>query len=379
VIRPPAIELHQVGKRYREYDETPSMVASQRRPGQKKHFWAMRDVDLTVEQGERVAVLGRNGAGKTTMLSLVAGVTSPSTGHVVVRGRIAPLLAVGVGFSAELTGRENVFVNAAVLGLPANDIGRRFDEIVDFSGLEAFIDTPVNTYSSGMFIRLGFAVAVHAEPDVLLVDEVLSVGDATFQNKCNERMQQLAAAGTTVLAVSHNLAGLRALCTRGVVVDAGRVIADLTFEEASLRYVDLIGGFGTNEGERAGTLQLALPADAAPTAGGDLDVDLRWSDIASEADELVDIWVGVTGPDGEMVYSELLRGAVRLSSHAARVRLQLLLSPGRCTVYAALRRPGRTAPLARAEGLPVEVGGLVPAGSGGVGMLNVELLDVEVA
>ena len=374
----PAIELHGVGKRYREYDETPSLVSSLRR-APKRHFWAARGVDLQVAQGERVAVLGRNGAGKTTLLSLVAGVTAPDEGHVVVRGRIAPLLAVGVGFSMELTGRENVFINAAVLGLPAGDIDRRYDEIVEFAGLEAFMDTPVNTYSSGMFIRLGFAVAVHARPEVLLVDEVLSVGDASFQAKCNARMQELADEGTTVLAVSHNLAGLRALCTRGVVVDGGRVVADLTFEEAALRYVDLVGGFGMRDSDKGDALRLALPDGADTAAGGDVDVQLHWTDDVEAAADPLDVWVGVTGPTGEMVYSELLRGVVHLADRTATVRLRTAVAPGRYTVYAALRTPGRTAPLARAEGLPLDVTGDPPSGSSGIGLLDVQLLGVEVA
>lgn len=376
MTRPAIIELQQVGKRYRLYHETPSLVASLRRR-KKEYFWAARDVDLRVEAGERVAVLGRNGAGKTTLLSLVAGVTSPTNGRVLVRGRIAPLLAVGVGFAMELTGRENVYINASVLGLPADQAARSYDDIVAFAGLEAFMDTPVNTYSSGMFVRLGFAVAVHAKPDVLLVDEVLSVGDAAFQARCQERMQELALAGTTVLAVSHNLAGLRALCDRAIVIDGGQVVADLPFEQAALQYLDLVSGFPSGDAERRGELRLRQPAGSAVQTGGPMDLELSWTDVPQSSSDPVDLWVGVTGPGGEAVYSELLRGALGLEWRATKVRLRAVMAPGRYTVHAALRAPGRTAPLARADALQLTVEGTAPVGSGGFGQLTVRLLGAE--
>ena len=222
-----AISLAGVGKRYVKYDDAPLLVtAALRARSRRSTLWALRGVDLEIGAGERVGVIGRNGAGKSTLLQLLAGVTAPTEGVVRVSGRVAPLISVGVGFHPELTGRENVYVNGMVLGLTRPQIERKFDEIVAFAEIEEFLDTPVKFYSSGMYVRLGFAVAVQAEPDVLVVDEVLAVGDLAFQMKCADRMNEIADAGTTVVVVSHNLNAIRTLCPRALLVDSGQVVAD---------------------------------------------------------------------------------------------------------------------------------------------------------
>ncbi len=218
------IELAGVGKQYVKYDDTPTLLgrAIQLRHRTKRSpFWAVRGVDLEIRRGETLGVIGRNGSGKSTMLRMLAGVTSPTEGRVTVRGRVAPLISVGVGFHPELTGRENVYVNGTVLGLTNEEIDELFDTIVDFAELPGFIDTPVKFYSSGMFVRLGFAVAVAAQPDVLLIDEVLAVGDLRFQAKCYERMDDMKNDGATVVLVTHNLQATRNMCDRTLVLHDG--------------------------------------------------------------------------------------------------------------------------------------------------------------
>jgi ABC-type polysaccharide/polyol phosphate transport system ATPase subunit len=220
----PAIELEHVSKRYVKYEDTPTLLGralARRNKTKRSSLWAVRGVDLAVEPGETLGVLGRNGSGKSTMLRMLAGVTAPTEGVVRVRGRIAPLIEVGVGFHPELTGRENVYVNGTIIGLSQREIDDLFDSIVDFAELPDFIDTPVKFYSSGMFVRLGFAVAVAAQPDILLIDEVLAVGDLRFQMKCFERMSELKASGATVVLVTHNLQATRNMCDRTLVLHDG--------------------------------------------------------------------------------------------------------------------------------------------------------------
>jgi homopolymeric O-antigen transport system ATP-binding protein len=186
-------------------------------------MWALKDVCFEVRQGERVGIIGRNGAGKSTLLKILSRITHPTTGRVRLRGRVSSLLEVGTGFHPELTGRENIFLNGAILGMSRQEIRQKFDEIVAFSEIERFLDTPVKHYSSGMYVRLAFAVAAHLEPEILIVDEVLAVGDAQFQDKCLGKMGEVARAGKTVLFVSHNLAAVRQLCTAGLLLRGGRM------------------------------------------------------------------------------------------------------------------------------------------------------------
>ena len=189
-------------------------------------FWALRNVSLTIKQGEVVGIIGRNGAGKSTLLKLLSRITVPTEGRFRINGRTSSLLEVGTGFHQELTGRENIFLNGAILGMAHAEIARKFDQIVDFSEIEDFLDTPVKRYSSGMYIRLAFAVAAHLEPEVLIVDEVLAVGDAAFQKKCLGKMENLAQGGRTVLFVSHNMDAVRTLCDRAILFEGGNIRAD---------------------------------------------------------------------------------------------------------------------------------------------------------
>jgi lipopolysaccharide transport system ATP-binding protein len=196
-----------------------------------EELWALRDVSFTVEQGEVLGIIGHNGAGKSTLLKILSRVTAPTSGKIKVKGRIASLLEVGTGFHPDLTGRENIYLNGAILGMKQDEIKRKFDEIVDFSGVEQFIDTPVKRYSSGMYIRLAFAVAAHLEPEILVVDEVLAVGDAEFQRKCLGKMGEVAKDGRTVLFVSHNMAAVESLCQNGLLMSKGTV---LLYDEISV-------------------------------------------------------------------------------------------------------------------------------------------------
>ena len=202
-------------------------------------FWALRDIDLRVEEGERLGIIGRNGAGKSTLLKILSRITEPTAGEVRLRGRIASLLEVGTGFHPELTGRENIYLNGAVLGMRRNEIERRFDEIVAFAEIERFLDTPVKRYSSGMYIRLAFAVAAHLEPEILVVDEVLAVGDAQFQKKCLGKMESAGREGRTVIFVSHNLQAILTLCSRGLLLEQGRVAAAGSADEVVATYREM--------------------------------------------------------------------------------------------------------------------------------------------
>ncbi len=187
-------------------------------------IWALRDINLQVQQGEALGIIGRNGAGKSTLLKILSRVTAPTTGAVKVKGRIASLLEVGTGFHPELTGRENIYLNGAIFGMTRAEVTRKLDEIIDFSGVEKYIDTPVKRYSSGMYVRLAFAVAAHLDPEILIVDEVLAVGDAEFQKKCLGKMGDVAGEGRTVLFVSHNMAAIQTLCPLSILLDKGTII-----------------------------------------------------------------------------------------------------------------------------------------------------------
>lgn len=239
----PVISLRDVSKRYVKYDDQPMLVNALRfrTRSRRSTLLAVDDMNLDIAAGESVGVLGRNGAGKSTLLQLLCGVTAPSSGVVRVRGKVAPLISVGVGFHPELTGRENVYVNGTILGMSSAEIDKRLDSIVDFAEVEAFIDTPVKFYSSGMFVRLGFAVAVAADPDVLLVDEVLAVGDFAFQLKCFARMQEIRSQGTTIVVVSHNINVVRGFCDRALVMSHGRKVFDGPTFDAISEFYDVVG------------------------------------------------------------------------------------------------------------------------------------------
>ncbi len=205
-----------------------------------EYVWALKDIDFKVEQGDVVGIIGKNGAGKSTLLKLLSRVTGPTTGTIKAKGRIGSLLEVGTGFHPEMTGRENIYMNGAILGMTKQEISSKLDEIVDFSGCERYIDTPVKRYSSGMMVRLGFAVAAHLDPEILVVDEVLAVGDAEFQKKAIGKMQDVSKGeGRTVLFVSHNMASIRQLCKRGILLDKGEVTFSGRVEEAIEKYLEI--------------------------------------------------------------------------------------------------------------------------------------------
>jgi lipopolysaccharide transport system ATP-binding protein len=235
----PIISARRLGKEYvlggpgaRTFRET--IVAGLKAPfrifspsrAPAESFWALRDVDFDISAGEAVGIIGRNGAGKSTLLKILSRITAPTTGEVRLRGKVASLLEVGTGFHGELSGRENIFLNGAIMGMSQSEVRARFDEIVAFAEVDRFLDTPVKRYSSGMYVRLAFAVAAHLQPEILVVDEVLAVGDASFQRKCLGKMQSVASGGRTVLFVSHNMAAITRLCQRAILLSHGKVAAD---------------------------------------------------------------------------------------------------------------------------------------------------------
>lgn len=253
----PIVRIENVGKRYRiggllhGDDFTLREVIGSaitapfkrlRRGGESKDdrrtLWALRDVSLEVGQGELIGIVGRNGAGKSTLLKILSRVTRPSAGEVEIFGRVGSLLEVGTGFHADLTGRENIFLNGAILGMRRAEIVRKFDEIVAFSELEKFIETPVKFYSSGMYVRLAFSVAAHLEPEILIMDEVLAVGDAAFQQKCLDKMRDIRRQGRTIFFVSHNMPAITRLCRRVVMLEAGEVVADGPAQDVVNRYLN---------------------------------------------------------------------------------------------------------------------------------------------
>nr|WP_237705475.1 ABC transporter ATP-binding protein [Chthoniobacter flavus] len=289
------ISVRQLGKEYKlgaqMHDTLRDQLTALFR-GKKKQvekFWALRDVSFDVEQGDCVGIIGRNGAGKSTLLKILSQITEPTEGEIRIRGRIASLLEVGTGFHPELTGRENTFLNGAILGMTRAEILRKFDEIAAFAEMDSFLDTPVKHYSSGMTTRLAFAVAAHLDPEILIIDEVLAVGDAAFQKKCLGRMSEVARAGRTVLFVSHNMAAVSALCSKGIYLERGKVAATGPIEEVANIYLRdaLPGGDGGNQfkrGDVRGTgevrftdLQImALDGSKSVVAGGGLRVRLSY-------------------------------------------------------------------------------------------------------
>ena len=245
----PIIEVHGISKQYRlgvfdagsfreEINRTWERLRGKvaRPASSERDFWALRDVSFTVQQGDVLGVIGRNGAGKSTLLKILSRITEPTSGRAVLRGRVASLLEVGTGFHPELSGRENVYLNGAILGMRHAEITRKFDEIVAFAEVDRFIDTPVKRYSSGMHVRLAFAVAAHLEPEILIIDEVLAVGDTIFQRKCLSKVSEIATGGRTVLFVSHNLDAIERLCSRCLLFSSGRLVRDGKPREAIEEY-----------------------------------------------------------------------------------------------------------------------------------------------
>jgi lipopolysaccharide transport system ATP-binding protein len=314
-------------------------------------FWALRDVSMEVAAGEVVGLIGPNGAGKSTLLRLLARITPPTEGRIELHGRMAALLEVGTGFHPELTGRENVFLNGAILGLNRREIANRFDAIVEFSGVETFLDTPVKRYSSGMFVRLGFAVAAHLDAEIMLVDEVLAVGDAAFQRKCMNKMRDLTREeGRTIVFVSHNLAWVERLCSRVLLIEHGEVAAQGPVAKVITGYLSDVDPV-----QHGG--QTAIAADAPRTGTGTarfqsarlLDADLERPtgslllnqplvlEAALQVDETIEeaiLEVGITSVDGQRVITSLSSDAggpvprLEPGLHELRVQLEPDLLPG---------------------------------------------------
>ncbi|PRY48133.1 ABC-2 type transport system ATP-binding protein/lipopolysaccharide transport system ATP-binding protein [Geodermatophilus tzadiensis] len=315
-----------------------------RRAPAPKEVWSLRDVSFAVADGETLGILGRNGAGKSTVLKVLAGITSPTAGVSRTRGRVAALLEVGTGFHQELTGRENVYLNGAILGMSRRDIGRAFDAIVDFSGVERFLDTPVKRYSSGMYLRLAFAVAAHLDPDVLVVDEVLAVGDAEFQRKCLGRMEEAGSEGRTIVFVSHDLDALTSLCRRSLWLDAGQVRASGDTRELVRDYLASGGVAQRDSGPLAsggpitlhgvGVYSAVSRAQAALVRDEPVRIEVDFS--AEEDVAGLDLAVFVTTASGVRVLDQALSdgGPPRISAGRWCVTLEVppILNVGEFTV-----------------------------------------------
>ncbi|HRO41245.1 MAG TPA: ABC transporter ATP-binding protein [Flavipsychrobacter sp.] len=251
--------------------------------GNSEYVWALRDVNFKVNHGEVLGIIGRNGAGKSTLLKILSRTTKPTTGTIGIKGRVASLLEVGTGFHPELSGRENIFLNGAILGMTKTEIKRKFDEIVDFAGVEKYIDTPVKRYSSGMYVRLAFGVAAHLEPEILIVDEVLAVGDAEFQRKALGKMNDVSKSeGRTILFVSHNMAAMKQLCQRGILMQHGQVLADGRMNEIADQYL-IAGVTQSNESvwtddEAPGNDKITIRKVSAAVSGRPATEPIKTSD-----------------------------------------------------------------------------------------------------
>jgi len=231
----------------------------------RKEFWALQDISFDVRRGEALGIIGSNGAGKSTILKILTGIMTPTRGTISVRGKLSALIEVGAGFHPDLTGRENIYLNGTILGMTKEEIRRKFDAIVDFAGLRDFIDTPVKRYSSGMYARLGFSVAAHVEPDLLIVDEVLSVGDYLFQQKCMDRMAEILTGGTTVLFVSHNLHAVSELCQRSILLEKGKMLANGPTDEVIRHYIGRAQQQRSDEGDRVDIRTVTLRNSSGPS------------------------------------------------------------------------------------------------------------------
>ena len=269
--------------------------------GTVEEYWALKDVDFEIGQGEVVGVIGRNGAGKSTLLKILSRITEPTRGRVEIRGRVASLLEVGTGFHPELTGRENIYLNGAILGMAHAEIRRKFDEIVAFAEVERFLDTPVKRYSSGMYVRLAFAVAAHLEPEILIVDEVLAVGDAEFQKKCLGKMGEVAGQGRTVLFVSHNMSAVQALCGRTLLLSAGRVAHFADTHESVARYL----GEQPARSAQSVVIQEGLKLQRAtirpPSAGFNKPIEMEFAFLAAKTERILECALIISSLDGKRI------------------------------------------------------------------------------
>jgi lipopolysaccharide transport system ATP-binding protein len=352
----PAIRLEHVGKEYtvaplhdapRTFYEVIArwlrLAPAGEHAADASSFWALRELDAEIAQGEVLGIVGRNGAGKSTLLKILSRITAPTEGRVTVRGRVASLLEVGTGFHPELTGRENIYLNATILGMRRAEIGRKLDAIVAFSGVERFLDMPVKRYSSGMYVRLAFAVAAHVDADVLLVDEVLAVGDAEFQKRCLGIMGDVARGGRTVLFVSHNLTALRNLCTSGLLLQSGRAVRHGTVE-------DVLNAYAAQRASSGGRIvDLPTPRTAAPAWMTRVAVSAASADLTIATPFAIEVTVRVAHEPADVAIFLHCHDATgtRVFSHGSFFEQSLngtRLAPGehvfRCGIPAGLLNAG---------------------------------------
>lgn len=359
-----------------------------------RNLWALKEVSFEVEQGEVVGVIGRNGSGKSTLLKILSRITEPTAGRAVLHGRVGSLLEVGTGFHPELSGRENIFLNGAVLGMKQREIQRRFDEIVAFAEVDRFLDTPVKRYSSGMYVRLAFAVAAHLEPEILVVDEVLAVGDAAFQRKCLGKMSDVARSGRTVLFVSHNMAAVRSLCGRAVRLDHGVLVQQGAVDEVVTGYLESHAEVMEvpldQREDREGTGRLRLLSLRCRTNGRDTsqlvcgeagDIDLHYRAPSALNDLQVSIGFAAQSGEGALILDSELSGSAIVSAPAEGVlrchvdRVPLL--PGRYSLNLYVTVAGQIADWVR-DAVQLEVadgdfygsGRLPPPGYGSVAVAH---------
>jgi lipopolysaccharide transport system ATP-binding protein len=388
-VSDPAIRVDALGKRFQIGAGQPhrslreALAGALRAPGRRAArsddwIWALRDVSFQVPRGQVLGVVGRNGAGKSTLLKILSRITSPTEGRIELRGRVGSLLEVGTGFHPELTGRENITLNGAILGMRRAEIRARFDEIVAFSGVEKFLDTPVKRYSTGMRVRLAFAVAAHLEPEILLVDEVLAVGDAAFQRRCLGKMGEVAQSGRTVLFVSHNMAAVRHLCERAVLLEGGRVELDAGVEEVVRSYLAFPDPTDRrpdeDDGEKSSVELHAvrlLDGRGEPIGsvlcGDTFSIDLELQ--AKRVIERVEVHIALSATPGENVslLSNVVAGS-DLALPAAKCRLRcriddLPLVPGDYDLAVKILADGETLFFRRqAARLPVEPGDFFGSG-----------------
>jgi lipopolysaccharide transport system ATP-binding protein len=331
-----------------------SPLAAFRTP-QHETFWALRDVSLEIHKGEVLGLIGRNGAGKTTLLKILSRITRPTTGWAEIRGRVRSLLEVGTGFHAELSGRENAYLSGSILGMSKKEVDRKFDEIVAFAEIDKFIDTAVKHYSSGMYVRLAFAVAAHLEPEILLVDEVLAVGDINFQKKCMGKMGDVAQAGRTVVMVSHNLAAINQLCPRTIWIDEGAIVADGDSESIVKQYLRAVSRVSDQHAwERTGSGHIKftsveiLDVDGNPCAHLPMghDARIRASGIANRPGAEFNFsaqFITTTGTIAMWMYDQMKTFRVNSNSEfCVEMRIpRLMLMPGSYVLSAWLGRAGQ--------------------------------------
>ncbi len=359
----PAIEAHGIGKRYQiswavrpVYDRLGETLVNaaarlfgrnRRGAENAKSLWALKDVRFRIQSGEVVGLIGRNGAGKSTLLKVLSRITEPTEGYALLSGRVGSLLEVGTGFHPDLTGIENIFMNGAILGMPRREVRRKLDQILAFAEIEKFANTPVKFYSSGMYVRLAFSVAAHNEPDILLVDEVLAVGDAAFQQKCIGKMSEVASHGRTVVFVSHSMGAITRLCNRGIVLEAGTVHYDGDVHDAVKRYNDLVFGGDQSNG---GRLPHVLFQEGEPDHHDFAITRIELLSLAGEPQPVVHTWDDLTLRVQFRARQHVRRGAVHVELRTADghkvvelstqpdANVPLAITPGEHSVDLRIRR-----------------------------------------